>query len=406
MSPCIEEVIYQVTRLVCQFSCYGQIKKTNTPPPPQIFFILLLRTVEWIRKKVECEIFVFLISLSMAASHSSVKTVFYLFGQLKSKPALSGFGPCWTMSYFYPRPGAICEGSRWYFSAQLVTCALFPSQGRWPGEECVQSLRQLWPHHVLPGLSLNAQGWGLGFVATSISPPLALECWSFFFPMALKRMSAQTELGNWSSRTVWGIRWHLPWCDEGSSCHFPALLWGAVCPTNVKELSALLQWKYAVERQLEKCFSEADLGERMTHLTAFHQPWAGLGDGCLPAREESRSHDLGSVVDLFSWKNGNWSVGCHHLEKCKFLYLINTFQLISIYIVPEGPTLDPDLGRRPFANDGREEQHLHSFSATLLWKMKSVLSVPLPWFTSGGSLGESAHWKCRKAPTVNRGLYK
>ena len=70
----------------------------------------------------------------MAAFYGLVKTFFffffYLFGKLKSKPVLPLVRAVLYDELFLPGLGAICEGSRWYFSGQLVTCALFPSPGR------------------------------------------------------------------------------------------------------------------------------------------------------------------------------------------------------------------------------------------------------------------------------------
>lgn len=82
----------------------------------------------------------------MAASQDSVKTFFFFFlpfWQAAITVPCSQFGLCCRMSYFYPGLGAIYEGSRRYFSVQLVTCALFPSQGQWPREECVQTFQHL-----------------------------------------------------------------------------------------------------------------------------------------------------------------------------------------------------------------------------------------------------------------------
>lgn len=117
------------------------------------------------------------------------------------------------MSYFYPRLGAIwflCKGSRWYFSVQLVTCALFPSQAWWPEEECVQTLGASPPSPYPSALlvdTLDSHGWVLGLAATSHQRVNSLVCVSNEAFSLLRDLieAVQRGLGTGVRRK------HLPW---------------------------------------------------------------------------------------------------------------------------------------------------------------------------------------------------
>lgn len=166
------------------------------------------------------------------------ENIFYLFGQLKSKPPRL---PVWAVLYeelFLPPAWS----HLWRFTVVFFSAAghmgCFPkSRPVARGGMCAETLRHLWPHHVLPRpLVPLAELWASWPLA--LHPSLGTEGWCFFFPLGSNRMSAQTEHGSWSSPTLQWIRWHLQECDEGASCHFSALLLGTACPRNVKELSA------------------------------------------------------------------------------------------------------------------------------------------------------------------------
>lgn len=158
--------------------------------------------------------------------------------------------------------------------------------------------------------------------------------------------------------------------------------------------------------------SRADLWGRRTCLTLLPQPRArrshaslgasvpGSCGGCHPAPQESLANDLDSFVGLFRLKNCNWSVACHHLEKCKFLYLSTPFNSMTIYKVPGGPTLSLHLWPLTFPDDSTEESRPPSLQDKQFFSFCQTALGPRVFC-----------WQYllevqKKIPVINMGLYK
>lgn len=204
------------------------------------------------------------------------------------------------MSYFYPGLGAIREGSRWYFSVQLVTCALFPSQGQaaWGGM-CADS--QASSDLTMSSWDSWSPGWVLGLVAMSTSIRPSVEVFSF--PWGLIECQPWQSLGTGVLKASGGQEAFTLMVWQGTSRHFLLCCWQQcalwMLGNGVPCYSKNMLWKAIRETLLQGRIGRKDKSSSHAPLASGRALSHWDRDGCHPTHEESLSNDLGSIACLF-----------------------------------------------------------------------------------------------------------